>query len=113
MSEADEGNVFEWSTPPNAPARQGGSGRTVSAHWQSVAEALTANPNEWAKVAEHEKMATAQNHSARIRNGKSRAFKPQHFEAVARVHNGHPAVFARYVGAPAAVEATETVYAEV
>lgn len=83
----------------DAPPSQSRGGRD----WVSVAEALRAKPEQWAKVA----TGVSPNTAALIKKGKITAFRPAgSFEAVSR--NGVVAssgariadTYARYVGTP-------------
>lgn len=99
-------HVFKWSTPPTAPKRIGGSGRTISKHWLDVAHALRENTGQWAQIGEHDSNVKASNHAARVRSGKSKAFAPKDdFETVSRPLDGDETteptswgVFARHTG---------------
>lgn len=101
-----EAPPFEWVDDlPDAAPRAAGAGRGVDPHWAEVASMLKAHEGAWALVSTHEKAATAANHAARIRSGKSKAFEPAHyFEAKGRpTPEGKHGVYARYTGEPAPV----------
>jgi hypothetical protein len=88
-----------WEVPPE-PVRQATGGAQVSQEWLDVAQLLTDNPLQWAKVAEAEKQAQASALAHRINKGLTKAFEPAgSFEAQSRPSgNGGGYVWARFVG---------------
>ncbi|MGP3685714.1 hypothetical protein ACTVZO_13530 [Streptomyces sp. IBSNAI002] len=69
-----------------------------------TARALRERPGDWAHISDHDLKTQAANLAYRIRQGKIRAFRPAGaFEATSRkTGESSGAVWARYVGTPAA-----------
>ena len=75
--------IMSWEEPPRTTPRN---------NWNKIAEALRANPGQWAKL---ETASTA--YCAFIKQGRTKAFQPAgSFEATLQKR----VLYARYIGAP-------------
>jgi hypothetical protein len=102
----EKAQLVEWAEPPT-PVRY----KRSNVDWASIADALRANPGEWAVVARNVNPSSV----THMRQGRLKAFEPAgSFEASGqgRNENGQTAeVYARFVGVPG-VKSRSTVDAQ-
>jgi hypothetical protein len=89
---AKDFDIVRWEDPP--PPGRGHAAYSFGGYL--IARTLKNNPGKWAVVAEWSPNTALANH---INKAHNQAFRPAGaFEAVRRIVNGVPTVYARYVG---------------
>lgn len=86
-------NEFRWETPP----AKGQLRRRTK--YAPIAQQLRRSPGRWALIRTCHNMATARCLASALRRGQMPAFRPLgSFEALHRMVDGEPRVYARFVG---------------